>query len=88
MDALRTPQWHDVMQAEFDALSSNQTWGLVDKLPFDNVTDSLWVFRVKNRPNGSLDKLKAWLVANEARQIEGVDYHNTFSSVIKVVSIR
>lgn len=87
-NALRILEWYDALRLEFEALKSNQTWELViDKMPSDNIIDSLWVFKVKHHQDGIVERLKAHLVIDGARQIKGVDYHDTFSSVIKVVSI-
>lgn len=58
----------------------------MEKQPGDNVIDLVWVFKVKECPDGTVDKLKACLVANSSCQIEGIDYYDTFSMVVKAVS--
>ncbi|PNX62174.1 histone deacetylase, partial [Trifolium pratense] len=61
--ALLHPQWHTAMQAEYDALINNNTWSLV-KLPSNRkAIGSKWVFRIKENPDGSVNKYKARLVA-------------------------
>jgi hypothetical protein len=48
---------------EYDSVLANGTWNLVD-FPHDvNPIDSKWVYRVKYKPNGKIDKYKARLVA-------------------------
>lgn len=47
-----------------------------------------WVLKVKYKDDGSVDRFKAWLVANRMRQIQGSDYEDTFSPVIQPLSIR
>lgn len=42
----------------------------------------------KEGVDGTMDHLKARLIANKMNQIVGLDYHETFSSVIKLTSIR
>jgi hypothetical protein len=86
--ALSEPAWRAAMEAEFDALQKNQTWRLVPHPPGTNIVGSKWIFKTKFCLDGSVDKYKARLVARGFTQQYGIDYHDTFSPVVKPVTVR
>lgn len=86
--AFKDPLWVSAMQEEISALHSNQTWELVPRPSDANVVGSKWVYRIKFKEDGSIDRFKARLVAKGFTQIPGIDYDETFSSVVKHTTIR
>ncbi|KAK2976688.1 hypothetical protein RJ640_004289 [Escallonia rubra] len=87
-EAMKFQEWRDAMQSEIVALTTNNTWSLVP-LPADKKTiGSKWVFKIKRRADGSIERYKARLVAKGYTQIEGIDYHDTFAPVAKLVTLR
>jgi hypothetical protein len=46
-----------------------------------------WMFKKKLRPDGTIDKYKASLVANGYTQMEGEDFFNTYSPVARLTTI-
>ncbi|KAK0589164.1 hypothetical protein LWI29_010559 [Acer saccharum] len=76
------------MSAEYDALEKNGTWDLVPSHPSQNVVGCKWIFRIKRNPDGSVARYKARLVAKGFHQRPGVDFHETFSPVVKPVTVR
>ena len=66
----------------------NKTWDLVPLSKGKNVVGSEWVFKVKRKADGSVDRLKSRLVAQGYSQAEGIDYEEVFSPVIRYSSIR
>ncbi|KAL0434279.1 UNVERIFIED_CONTAM: Retrovirus-related Pol polyprotein from transposon RE1, partial [Sesamum latifolium] len=47
-----------------------------------------WVYKLKLKANGSIDRYKAQLVAKDYNQVEGVDHVDRFSPDAKVVTVR
>lgn len=76
------------MSLEFDALIRNQTWVLVPPSSSYNLLGSKWVLKTKSRVDGSLECRKARLVAQGFHQQPGLDYFETFSPIVKPITIR
>jgi hypothetical protein len=76
------------MQVEYDALMKNQTWVLEDVPTDKKPIGCKWVYKVKYKADGTLDKHKARLVAKGFAQQEGIDYEETFTPTVKMVTIR
>jgi hypothetical protein len=76
------------MQEEFSALMKNKTWTLVKPQPDHNVIDYKWVFKLKHRVDGSIERHKARLLAKGFKQRLGINYDDTFSPVVKAAIIR
>jgi histone deacetylase 1/2 len=86
--AMADPKWLSAMQAEYKALMDNQTWSLVPLPPHRRAIGCKWIFRVEENPDGSVNKYKARLVAQGFSQTVGFDFTETFSPVIKPVTVR
>lgn len=83
------PKWKKAMDEEIESLNKNNTWTLVNKPIGKKIIGSKWFFKLKpGIPGVEAPRFKARLVAKGFSQIEGVDYHEVFSPVVKHASIR
>ncbi|CAA7028514.1 unnamed protein product [Microthlaspi erraticum] len=87
-DAVVYKKWREAMLAEIEALDLNGTWDLVELPKGKTAIGCKWVYTIKFRADGTLERYKARLVALGNRQVEGVDYSDTFAPVIKMSTIR
>ncbi|KAK3016014.1 hypothetical protein RJ639_006738 [Escallonia herrerae] len=86
--AVKYAHWRDAMAKEISALEANNTWTLVPLPSRKRAIDSKWVYKVKFRPDGTVERYKARLVAKGYTQIEGLDFYETFAPVAKLVTVR
>ncbi|GKA44796.1 ribonuclease H-like domain-containing protein [Tanacetum coccineum] len=86
--ALKDPNWRNAMYDEYNALVKNGTWLLIPRPAGVNMVRSMWLFKHKFHVDGTLSRYKARLVANGSSQQLGVDFDETFSSVVKPATIR
>jgi hypothetical protein len=88
MTTLKNKDWKAVMDSEVQALAMNKTWHLVPPDNVKNVIDCKWVYKVKRKVDGSLDRYKARLVAKGSKQWYRINYEDTFSPVVKAATIQ
>ena len=87
-EASRHDFWIKAMEAELQALQLNNTWRLTSLPPHKTAIGCRWVYKIKYRADGSIERHKARLVAKGYTQMEGLDYLDTFSPVAKLTTVR
>ena len=87
-EALAHPGWRLAMLDELDSIFQNHTWVLTEATKHMNILGCRWVVTVKLHADGTLNRLKTRLVAKGFRQEEGIDFTETYSSVVRTSTIR
>uniref|UniRef100_A0A2N9GQ92 Reverse transcriptase Ty1/copia-type domain-containing protein n=1 Tax=Fagus sylvatica TaxID=28930 RepID=A0A2N9GQ92_FAGSY len=87
-EAVKSPHWVDAMSKELEALEANHTWVLTSLPPGKQPIGCKWVYKLKFKSDGTIERYKARLVAKGYNQREGIDYSETFSPVAKLVTVR
>jgi len=78
----------DAIRDEMDSMKRNKVWKLADLPPRHKSIGNKWVFKIKRQADESINNFDACLVAKGFTHIEGADYEETFSPVVRIASIR
>jgi hypothetical protein len=76
------------MKSELGSMSENQVWTLVDPPSDRKAVECKSIFKKKMDAYGNVTVYKARLVAKGFRQVQGVDYDETFSPIAMFKSIQ
>lgn len=78
--------WRQAMIKELDAVVNNKTWVLEEMPTTHRALRPIWVYKIKT--DGDNIKYKARLTIDGSAQQQGVDYTESYSPVIKLVTFR
>jgi Reverse transcriptase (RNA-dependent DNA polymerase)/GAG-pre-integrase domain len=81
-------EWLTAAKEELDSLVNNNTWTLVDLPKNQKFLPGKWVFKYKRNSLGVIIRYKARWVVKGYEQQEGIDYNETFASVVKPMSYK
>jgi len=81
-------EWQKAIKREFHSHLKNNTWKIVDCPLNKNIIECRMILNNKYKPDGSIERRKAQLVAKGYSQRPGVDFRETFAPVTRMSSIR
>jgi len=81
-------QWIAAIRDEFNSLTENGTWEVVQLPEGRTLVDNMWVFDIKPGQKGDPPRFKARLVVKGYTQEYGIDYEETFAPVLKQSALR
>lgn len=88
MSSHESAEWLKAANEEYQSILENKTWELVDLPAGRKALTGKWVFRKKLNLDGSMAQVKARYVVHGYKQIEGIDFTETFSPVVRSTSVR
>jgi hypothetical protein len=84
IDSLIRERWMDATRDEWSSLLENQTFEIVDNMPFGiKPIGSRWVYKLKRNMDSAI-KPKVRLVINGFQQTPGIDFNETYAPVSKL----
>ena len=87
-EASSNPLWQQAMKEELDVLHKTGTWDLVDLPSGKSAIDCKWLYKIKTRSDGTVDRYKAQLISRGFTQEYGIDYEETFAPVARLSSVK
>ena len=72
-EALSNPKWSQAIKVEMEALEKSKTWALVPLPKGKKTVGCRWVFSIKHKVDGSIERYKVRLVAKGYTQKYGID---------------
>lgn len=84
-------QWRAAAQKEYNTAVKMHTWDVIPRIhlpPGSNVITVRWVFRRKHNADGVPTEFKARMTPHGNKQVEGVDYYETYAQVGKYKTLR
>jgi len=86
--ALEDPRWCDAVQSELQNFEKFGVWKLVRRTADHTPVKTLWVLCIKVNEETGQEKFKARLVMDGSRQIEGVDFTQTYAATPEIASFK
>lgn len=85
-------RWQQSMESEIESILKSETWDTVSRndprLRGRTPTKSRWVYTIKYKRNGDIEKFKSRFVVCGYSQRKGIDYDRAFSSTLRAATFR
>ena len=75
--------WREAIDKEKNSLAKNDTWTVVTRLQGQQPISVKWIFKAKYDTRGVITRLKARLIPRGFQQIEGIDFNEIFTPVVR-----
>lgn len=87
-EAVLDPKWQEAMAVEIAAFDTNNTWTLTSLPPNKKVIGCKWLYKIKHRLDGSIERDKAKLATKGFTQQEGLDFAKKISLIAKMATAK
>lgn len=84
LEAHGISKWNYAMAVEYSSLLNNNTWELVPLTHGRKLVHCKWVYKTKYATDGSIDKYNTYLISKASSHVEGIEYFDMFSPMIKM----
>jgi hypothetical protein len=88
MDSPNSDKWDEAIDIELATLEKINAWTLVRRQPGMKVLPMVWALKLKRFPDGLAKKFKARFCVRGDRQIEGIDFFETWAPVVQWTTVR
>jgi len=84
----RSDEWNESMLDELNSLAENGVFNIEENPKDRKVISNRWVYALKRNVAGKVIRCKSRLVGKGFSQVEGIDYQEVFSPVVRYETLR